>query len=50
MPSVQLGKNGMYSLNIPSRLARTLKIVKGENCIIRKGKKENEILITIERE
>jgi hypothetical protein len=50
MSSIQLGKNGMYSLNIPSRLAKSMKILKGENCIIRKGKKENEILVVIERE
>jgi hypothetical protein len=50
MASIQLGKNGMYNLNIPSRLARSMKIVKGENCIIRKGRKENEIIVTIERE
>lgn len=50
MASVQLGKNGVYSLNIPSRLAKSMKILKGEECTIRKGKKENEIIVTIERD
>lgn len=50
MASVQLGRNGMYSLNIPSRLAKTMKILKGEECIIRKGKKENELIVTLLRD
>lgn len=50
MVYVQLGKNGMYSVNIPARLARGVKIVKGENCTIKKGKKENELIVTIERD
>lgn len=50
MASVQLGRNGMYSLNVPSRLAKTMNLVKGEECTIRKGKKENELVVTLLRD
>ena len=50
MGSVQISKIGVYSVNIPVRVARSLKLQKGENCFIRKGKKENEIMVTVERD
>lgn len=50
MGSIQLSKIGVYNINIPARLARSMHLCKGENAIIRKGKKENEFTVTIERE
>lgn len=50
MSSVQISKLGVFSVNIPIRLARSLKLQKGENAIVKKGKHSNEIVITIERE
>ena len=50
MPSVQFSKCGIFSLNIPTRLARRMKLQKGENAIVRKGKTGNEFIVTIEEE
>jgi hypothetical protein len=50
MGYIQLSKSGVYSINIPVRLVWGMKIGKGENCIIRKDKKDNEFVVTIERE
>lgn len=50
MSSIQMSKIGVYSVNIPVRIARALKLQKGENCFIHKGKKENEFVVTIERD
>ena len=50
MPSVQLSKIGIFSINIPIRVARSLKLQKGETATVRRGKNSNELIITIERE
>ncbi|MDR7667191.1 hypothetical protein RG963_15685 [Methanosarcina sp. Z-7115] len=50
MTSIQLSKVRIYSINIPVRIARSMHLRKGENAIIRKGKKENEFVVMIERE
>lgn len=50
MPSVQLSKIGIYSVNIPIRVARSLKMQKGETATVRKGKNSNEFIVTLERE
>ena len=50
MSSVQVSKIGVYSVNIPVRVARALKLQKGENAIVRKGKTSNEFIVTIERD
>jgi antitoxin component of MazEF toxin-antitoxin module len=47
---IQLSKNGVFSVNIPIRLVRSLKLQKGEETRVVKGKNSNEIIITIERE
>ena len=50
MSSVQVSKIGVYSVNIPVRVARALKLQKGENAIVRRGKMSNEFIVTIERD
>ena len=50
MPSVQLSKIGIFSINIPVRVARSLKLQKGETATVRKGKNSNEFTVTLERE
>ena len=50
MSSIQISKIGVFSVNIPVRIARALKLQKGEDVIVRKGKNSNEIIITLERD
>lgn len=50
MSSVQVSKGGVFSVNIPIRLVRSLKLQKGEEARVVKGKSSNEIIITLERE
>lgn len=50
MSSIQISKLGVFSVNIPIRLARSLKLQKGEEARVVKGKSSNEILIIIERD
>ena len=50
MSSVQVSKIGVYSVNIPVRVARALKLQKGENAIVRRGKMSNGFIVTIERD
>ncbi|MGB9940274.1 hypothetical protein [Methanosarcina sp.] len=49
MPSIQLSKTGVFSVNIPIRVARSLKLQKGKKTTVRKGKNSNELIVTIER-
>lgn len=50
MPSIQISKIGVFSVNLPVRLARSLKLQKGELVTAKKGKNNNEIVITVLRE